>query len=370
MRLITASDEDNERLLHYFTQMTMPGAIESRARRMFSFFNQYRIQTNDYITCILENNKHEIEAMASMLFRPGFIENKTEVVGYATDLRVSPTRSAVLNWARHFLPVLEREREKRNCRYIFSAVPHSQRQAYNAFIRPRNLRRGMPRYHLFRRFDLIGIHGLWPFHDLPLTGIKIRTASENDFEQLADYILKKTAKRPLAPYLTIHDFKESLDKWRDLYVENFLLAFDTSDNLIGCTAPWSPERVQRTYPVKYDSSSSNFRDVLSLLSLLRLAHPLPKEGQEFELRHLTHLYADNPDIFYSLIYNAYRLCGKKEFLLYPHFEGELISMPPRSFITNSTPYGLYCILSPSDPIPDFLKPRSFHIPPVFEPAFL
>ncbi len=370
MRLIQATDQDNERLLLYFGQMTMPGSIDTRMRRMFNFFNQYRIQTDDYVTCILENDKQEIEAMASILFRSGIIDDSNETIGYATDLRVSPTRSAILNWSRHFLPVLEKERETRQCRYIFSAVPHAQRQAYNAFIRPRNLRRGMPRYHLFRRFERVSLHGLWPFHDLPLPGIKIRTASENDFEPLAEYILKKTAKRPLVYYTSALDFKKSLERWRDLYIENFLLAFDNADNIIGCTAPWSPERVQRTFPVKYDSSSSNFRDVLSLLSLLRMAHPLPKEGQEFELRHLTHLYADNPDVFYSLLYNAFRLCGKKEFLVYPHFEGELLSLPPRSFITDSTPYGLYCILSPNDPMPDFLKPRSFHTPPVFEPAFL
>jgi hypothetical protein len=181
MELVNATDEDNERLLHYFAQMTMPGPIDIRSRRMFNFFNQYRIQTEDYVTCLLENEKKEIEAMASILFRPGKIDGVDEMIGYATDLRVSPTRRAILNWSQHFLPVLEAERESRNCRYIFSAVPHSQRQAYNAFIRPRNLRRRMPRYHLFRRLELVSIHGLWPFHDLPLSGIKVRTASEQIF---------------------------------------------------------------------------------------------------------------------------------------------------------------------------------------------
>lgn len=370
MRVIKATDEDNERLLHYFAQMPMPGSIEVQLRRMFNFFNQYRIQTDDYATCILENDNGEIDAMASILFRSGRIDGTDETIGYATDLRVSPTRKAVLNWSQHFLPVIENERDLRQCKYIFSAVPYAQRQAYNAFIRPRNLRRGMPRYHLFRRFELISLHGIWPFHDLPLSGIKVRSANENDFEQLAEYILKMTAHRSLVYYTNIADFKKSLDRWRDLYIENFILAFDVAGNLIGCTAPWSPERVQRSYPLKYDSEAKNFRDLLSVLSFFRLAHPLPKENQELELRHLTHLYADNPDVFYALLYNAFRLCGKKEFLLYPHFEGELLSMPPRSFISSSNPYGLYCILAPTDPIPDFLKPRSLQTPPTFEPAFI
>lgn len=368
MELIRASDADNEKLLHYFTQGTLPGSIELRLRRMFNFFNQYRIQSDDFVTYLLQSEQNQVEALATILFREGHIEGKNEVIGYATDLRVSPTRRAILNWSRHFLPILENERAMRNCRYIFSVVPHSQRQAYNALIRPRNLRREMPRYHLFRRLEVVSLHGLWPFHDLPLAGIKIRSATENDFEQLARYLLWKTENRPLRFYNSVEDFRRGLDRWRDLYIENFLLAFDKNGQIIGCTAPWSPERVQRIYPVAYDDKAKHFHDLLTTLSWVRLAHSLPKEGHEFEFRHLTHLHADNPDIFYSLLYSAFQQAGKKEFLLYPHFEGELLTKPPRSFISAKTPYGLYCILAAHDPVPHFLKPQSLH--PVFEPAFI
>ncbi|OFZ10949.1 MAG: hypothetical protein A2Z20_08870 [Bdellovibrionales bacterium RBG_16_40_8] len=370
MELIKTSDAENEKLLHYFAQKPLAGSIELQLRRMFNFFNQYRIQTDDYVTYVLHNDLSEIEAMASILFIKGEIEGQEEIIGYATDLRVSPTRLAVLNWSRHFLPVLESERKKRNCRYIFSVIPHSQRQAYNALIRPRNLRRGMPRYHLFRHFDLVSLHGLWPFHAVPLPGIKIRTANNNDFAQLAEYILRKTEKRPLRFYNTVENFQQSIERWHDLFVENFLLAFDRHNNIIGCAAPWSSERVQRLYAAKYDDKAANFQSLLAVLSCLRIAHPLAKEGQEFEFRHLTHLFADNPDIFYSLLYNAFKQLDKKEFLLYPHFEGELLTLPPRSFISARTPFGLYCVLPPADPVPEFLKPRSLFLPPVFEPAFI
>jgi len=370
MTLTQASASDNERLIEYFAQSPVPGAIELRQQRMFNFFNQYTIQSDDFTTCLLQNDQRQIEAIATLLFRQGLIDDKFETVGYATDLRVSPTRRAILGWSKHFLPVLEQERATRGARFIFSVVPHSQRQAYNAFIRPRHLRREFPRYHLFRRFQLVSLHGLWPFHDLPLTGIKIRSAGPADRAALADYILRKTAKRPLSWYSTPEDFYTSVERWRDFNIENFLLAFDRYHNVIGCVAPWSPERVQRTFPIKYDSKAKNFQDMLKVLSMFRLGHPLPAEGQQFEFRHLTNLQADNPDIFYSLLYNAFQMSGKKEFLLYPHFEGELTTLPPRSFIAAETPYGLYCILGPNDPIPDFLKPRSMQVAPVFEPAFM
>lgn len=370
MQLIQATEHDNERLLHYYTKMSLPGPIHLQMRRMFNFFNHYRMQTDDFVTYILQNDEKKIEAIASLLFRDGFISGEPETIGFATDLRVSPTRQAILHWSQNFFPLLEQEKAKHNSRYVFSIVPHAQRQVYNAFIRPRNLRRGLPRYHLFRRFNVVTLHGLWPFHDLPLSGIKIRTAIKEDFAPLAHYLIGKTENRPLKYFNTVDGFRTQLNRWHDLHLENFLIAFDSYNNIIGCTAPWSSERVQRLTPVEYDDKSKNFQDILRVLNWVRVAHPLSKQGQELSFKYLTHLYADNPDIFYSLLYNAFHQSSKKEFLVYTHFNGELLTLPPRSFISGEVPYGLYCILSATDPIPDFLKPRSMQEPPVFEAAFI
>ena len=370
MKLVKAENSDSEKLLSYFSQSTLSGPVHLRLRRMFNFFNQYRFQSEDFVTYLLENDSGEIEAMASMIFRKAYIDGQPETIGYAVDLRVSPTRSAITNWSHHFLPVLNEERLSRNCKYIFSVVAHSQRQAYNALIRPRHFRRKMPRYHLYRRFQAVSLHGVWPFHDLPLAGIKIRSARGSDLSQLAEYILKKSAQRPLRYYGTPEEFCSSLEQWQDLFVENFLLALDRNERIIGCTAPWNPERVQRVYPKAYDAKAQNFQDILRILSWFGVAHPLPKEEGEFQVRHLTHLFADNSDIFYSLLYNAFRQSGKNEALIYPHFEGELLTMPPRSFISATMKFGLYCVLAPTDPIPDFLRPKTLQTPPVFETAFL
>ncbi|MEK6555820.1 MAG: hypothetical protein AABZ31_11295, partial [Bdellovibrionota bacterium] len=99
MRLVEATDQDNEKLLHYFSQSQFPGSITLRMRRMFNFFNQYRTQSDDFVTYMLLNDKDEIEAMASIVFREAWIEGQKEIVGYATDLRVSSSRRAVLTWS-------------------------------------------------------------------------------------------------------------------------------------------------------------------------------------------------------------------------------------------------------------------------------
>lgn len=370
MRLVKATDADNEKLLHYFAQGVNPGSVYVRLRRMFNFFNQYRIQSPDHVTYLLLNDNDEIEAMATLVFREGWIDGEKQIIGYATDLRVSNTRRAILQWSQHFMPVLEEARAQRGCRYIFTVVAQSQRQAYNAFVRPRTIRRNLPRYYLFRRFQTISLHGLWPLHRDPLPGIIVRNATENDFDLLADYLVERNKEKPLFFYGDRAGFRASLERWRDLYIENFLLAFSKQGELLGTAAPWSPQQIQRVYAHKYGPTAQNMRDVLKVLSWFGIAHPLPKEGQELQLRYLTHLNASNPDVLYSLCYNAFQALGKREFLMYSHFEGDLVTLPPKGFISGSQNFGLYCVLSPADKLPDFLKPSHVTQAPDFEPALM
>ena len=165
-------------------------------------------------------------------------------------------------------------------------------------------------------------------------------------------------------------FIATLERWRDLYTENFLIAEDKQGSDVGCVAPWSPQQIQKVYAVRYGDTAQNLKDILTFGSWFGVSHTLPRTEGELKVRHLTHLYARNPDVMYALMYNAYKQSAKDETLVYPHFEGDLMTLAPKGFISASQNFGLYCILSPTDPLPDFLKPK-FMAPPIeFEPAFL
>ena len=328
LKLTKATSSDDQELIQFFAESELPGPIHLNFERKESFFNYYRLQSDDSSTYILRNKMGNIEATASLVFREGVIDGQIQSIGYATDLRVLPTRGAIFGWSEHFLPVMEAERLARNCKYIFSVVSDSQQQAYNAFIRPRSVRRVMPRYHLFRKFQLISLHGLWPFHTAPLKGIVVRHASNADLEKLSEYIYFQSSRRPLHFFPTPEAFEHNLERWKGLNLQDFLIAFDRTERIIGCVAPWSPSSVQKITVRGYDANTKNLQDILRLLSVFKVAHPLAKEGTELHLKHLTHLQADNPDILYSLLYHAYRESNPTDILLYPHFEGELHTNPP------------------------------------------
>jgi hypothetical protein len=370
LELIKATEKDGPLLSQFYFETEVPGPIHYKVKRVGSFFDHYRQQSEKFSTYFLKNPDGQIEASASFIFRPAVVDGKLQNIGYATDLRVSPTRRAVLTWSQHFLPVLEAERAAHDCQFVFTTVPESQKSAYNAFVRPRGLRREMPRYFLFRKFKIVSLHGLWPFHAKPLHGINVQHVKPTDWDALSQYIYSHAQRRPLHYFPTPESILENLKQWSTLNKNHFLLAKDRKDKIIGCLAPWNPKPVQELIVQNYDNPTKNLQDILRIFSMFRFSHALPKENSPLSLQFLTHNQADNPDIFYSLLYHAYMNSKKEDVLLYPHYQGELHTVPPRSFISGEMDQGFYCVLSPTDPIPDFLKPSSNYSAPMFEPAFI
>jgi len=141
--------------------------------------------------------------------------------------------------------------------------------------------------------------------------------------------------------------------------------------VVRCTAPWSGINIQRLSPISMSPSAQSLHESLRVLSWFGIGHRLfDKKDPTMRFRYLTHLYADNPDIFYSLLYHAFKNVGKREFLVYPHFDGNLLTLPPRFFISANTQCGMYSILPPNQVPADFLMPTLANEPPDFELAYL
>lgn len=369
MRLVRATAEDSDRVTSYFNSSSLPGVVDLGFQRKGSFFDLYRLQSDDFSTYVLLDDQSQPVAMASLIFRSAKIEGQMETICFATDLRVSSSRGAVLSWSQHFLPVLEREKERRQCRYVFSMVSQNQKQAQNAFVRPRSMKRKLPRYFLFRRFHAVALHGVWPLRPQPLPTIKIDSCQESDQEALLEYILAKKKIKPLSFSPTATELANSIERWNGLLWKHFLLAKDRSGNILGCVAPWAPSKVQSIQPLRYSTEALTLKEGLHLLSFLGLGKKLPALQKAFEFSYLTHLHAENPDILYSLLDHCYRHTSRNEFLVYTHFDNYWLTTPPRGFIASTIPAGFYCLLSPDQAVPDFLKPTHLHEPPDFELAY-
>ncbi len=366
MELYLATQQDDEDLKSFFGEQVIPGIYDYRVTRPNSFFDQYKLTTDDYQTYLLRDDDGVIHATASILFRQAYVNAQEQTVGYVTDLRVSSSRTATLTWGKEFIPLMHREREKRNCQFVFSELEQYESKAYNSLLRRRNRTTRMPRYHLFRKFNLIVIYGKTFFATPPLQSIQIQHGRTEDAEAITKYLMEKSVRRPLRYNLTADELERRCRTWPNFSLQNFLVARNADGKIVGCMAPWNNRDVQRIIAEKYHHKSFQVYSTSRTLSALRLARPLPNPGTPFNVKHITHAAYDNPDIFYSLLSRAYDDCQNQELLVYPNYYGDYATRPPSSFVHVKIPYGFYTLLENEEVLPRYLHPNPFTPTPDYQ----
>lgn len=371
MKLVRATDADSERLKAFFERMILPGTIDFSVRRPASFFDHYRVISDDFETLILADDDDSIHGVASLVFREGYVLGEKQTWGFATDLRIAPTRKAIGQWAQFFLPVLERVGFERNCRYVFSAVEHHDNQAYNALIRPTShARRRLPRYLLANRFSLVTLHGRIPLSSGPLESIRLKELSASDLDPLCAYLREEAALRPLATRHTPETFLKEIARWPGLSLKDFRVAFDSKNKIRGCAALYDGRSVQTFVPVTYHGFAHTLHQMLYFASFTGLVRPTPPVGAPVPARFLSHIACDSAEIFHRLVDDAYSRLRGKELLAYAHFRGNWRTLPPSAFVATSIPFGLYQLLSPNVEAPPWPIPSLRTLPPEFEAAWL
>ncbi len=351
----------------FLTNYTIDLAIDRKG----SFFDKYRLQSDDFVTYKMTNDAGEIEGIASMIFRRTLLNGTETLVGYATDLRISNSRQAIVQWPEKLMPALNIEAQNRNCDYVFSIFNVNQTRAMNALIRPRSQRRSIPRYYLYKHFEFITLHGKMPFTDLPfLSTVKMSRLTDNDIEPLAHYLKSKTMHRPLAFEYTPDLINYRLKNWPGFSKDNFIIARDSQKNIVGCVAPWKASQIFNVSVLNYSGFGETMYAFSKWFSLFKFVKKLPRIGETLPLKFLTHFYADNPDIFGALLAEAFRVTSRDELLSYIHFNGMPLTMPPKSFLTSKIPFAMYSVLPAEKQLPEFLQLHKVTPPPEIEPIMI
>jgi hypothetical protein len=362
MELVLADEGDNLELINFFKEFPLRGLVDVKIDRLGNFFAPYEIQSDIFKTYLLKDSQKNIQASASFIARDALYEGEVLRVATATDLRVKPQRKAIAEWSNHFLPVLERETRENDVSHVFSTINLSDTSILNTFVRPRTMKRAMPRYYLYRKFNLVSLHGSYPWAKPPIPSIKIRPAHPGNVDALAYYIIQRSQFRPFASIWNTDSFAAKLKRLKGMKLEDFLIAFDSNDNVVGCLSPWSPQYVQNYVPLSYSLRAHNFRQFLKFFSLFgmtrRLAKPIISTGFETPLsfKFLLNIFVDNEDIFESLVYTAFENALPSEFLLYTHCEKDYRILPPLAWVSSSLPFALYAVTPPAKEMPEFLNP--------------
>ena len=369
MNFYQATEADDEELRLFFNKQTLSGYYDYQLIRPHSFFDQYRLTTDDFVTYFLRNRKGEIYAIISTLFKKAYVNHQRQTIGYVTDLRVSSSSSTTFNWTKKILSTIGKAKEERGCHYLFSDLDQSKNRAYDKLWQSQDQDEWVPRYHLFRKFFLVVIYGRKFFPHKPLKSIKIEYAKEKDIASICSYLQEKSVGRPLRYSIEPEELTRRCQSWPDFSINHFLIARNNQGDIIGCMAPWNNSKLQKIVPTYYHGKSFQVYSTSKTLSFFSITRPLPRERESLKARHITHGAYDNSDIFYSLLVRAYEDCKNKEVLIYPNYVGDYMTRPPRSFISFKIPHGFYCLLDKDTKAVGHLHPNPFKPAPDFQYSY-
>jgi hypothetical protein len=358
-----ARKSDDADLLEFYRQFTVRGLVELRPTRPEGFFAAYETSSDEYETYVLRGPQGEIQGLSSFIYRPVLLNGEIKKVAFATDLRIQPQRGPLREWSQNFLPAIRSVYERKKVAAIFSAMNRSDPMLQNIFLKPRSPKRAWPRYHLYRRFDVVTLHGRFPWSKPPLKTLRFEQGNTGNRARLIRYLCERAIYHPFASMWDEKSFMERLERLRGLRLEDFWLAFDNDDQMVGCMGSWSSLASQEFRPISYSLVAHNFRQFLKFGRFLGWSRPLTKPvrstGVESPLkfRYLVYPYATNQDVFDSLLSMTFDHVPHDEFLVYAHSEQDFRRKPPPWWIANSMPYSLYNLLPPEMAVPQFLDPR-------------
>jgi hypothetical protein len=194
--------------------------------------------------------------------------------------------------------------------------------------------------------------------------------TENDIEPLAHFLRSKTLHRPLSFPYTADLIQHRLTNWPGFNKENFILAKDSRGNIVGSAAPWKASQIFNVNVLNYSGFGETIYAFSRWFSLFKFVKKLPRIGETLPLKFITHLHADNPDIFGALLAESFRITSREELLTYIHFNGMPLTLPPKSFLISQIPFAMYTVLPPEKPLPEFLQLHKATPPPELESVLI
>ncbi|MFK8139096.1 MAG: hypothetical protein AB8E15_12105 [Bdellovibrionales bacterium] len=369
MKIVKANPSMDLKLRDFFYQNSIEGDISFTFQRSQSFFKNYEIQSNDFITFALIDQADEIHGCATLLFKNEYVGSKCVPAAWIVDQRVPKGQKAMYLWTTQLYEKVFEETKKRKAEHVFAVIYKENQKIVNSILRKKHDRTDLPTYHHVTDFQMISIHGRLPSLDSLLTSMKVKRLNPNRLEELCLYLNTHSKNRLFGVEYNPDLLAKRFESWPGFYIEDFYVVLDKKKNIQGCFHLWNAKKMQSLEITGITDFAKNFQRALKFLRLFKMAKPFPEVSEEVQFHYMTHMYADNNDIFELMIQNAYSQVNTS-FLLYPSFENFLTSLPPKRFLSHSLNFGIYQVVEKGK-APDYsLKPKPFSPPPDIEACFI
>ncbi len=361
MRLREAQPADLANLNDFFYSFPIAGPLEIHQRRFKSFERVYQTQGFKSRVFVFENEKQQIEGVASFVICDCLLDHHIRRVAFARDLRIKQSRQAIVSWTSFFLPTMREIQKEEKVDFFFACISDYELLALNSFVRSRSLDKPIPRYSLFAKWNLVSLHGFWPFARNPLPHLSFQSATEVGLDRVMDFYLKDKSPTDLNPLINRDAFLRLLREWPNLQASDFVVLVNRQREIVGGCCLWTPNGVVQYELTKMTGQAANFSNLLHLLKVFGLARPLTsfdaKNRESLNFRQMAFIECRTPDVFETLVWHCYHNSPQREFLVYGHTQDKYSLRPPSSCISSSWPFGIYTMIPPEDVLPGFLRPN-------------
>lgn len=302
-------DKDNRDVLNLINSTSIKGNIEILFSKEPNYINAINT-TCDYSQSIIGRYKNKVEVLGTRAIKEVYLNGEITSIGYLSDLKVSSTvkKMQALSLGFNQMRILMQDKQT----YLHLATIIDDNRAAKIALTWKNKNPNIPNFYnlglLYTYFIIPLLPKIWKHK------INIIRGNSNILDKIVKFLNEEGKNKQFYP-------KYSKEYFLSLYnfnIEDFYIAMDKENNIIGVMAKWEQTPFKQVIIKKYNG----FWKWIKLFTL----NLLPKENQPIKQFYLSFIAIKNNDnsIFETLLNEIYSNNNKyKYFSLILHSKDAL-----------------------------------------------
>lgn len=342
-----AKQADNEALLEFYAKSQLTTSKQNIVyKRGNDFFAFMKEKSKDYLVFILFDDSNKIQGLATVNYRPGFIDGVETIVGYLGDLRVNLQRKLIRQWRKMYTLFISHSPElpeTHYCRHYLTALISENFFSRNNLA---NNRIERVKYKLVERYHMINILG-GPLLQTTKSPFHIAPVKKSDWQKAQRLFYEDHRSRQFGLKFP-EELNYRLKRWEG-FMKNNIFGVYRNEKLIAAFLFWGPSR-SKQIEVNFIPNIFQFLNYFFKIIPLYKVLPLPKPSSPLKIKYLHQIsfeknlsICDKKVIFPEIIKFLLRTNSNLNIIAYCDYQRENYSSLLRSFITYKKPMALYSV---------------------------
>lgn len=342
-----AGPKDNADILAFFSEANLGvQGMQIVYDRSPNFFKFLELHSDDFFVLIYRSN-HQVQGVASYVFRDGIINGKAARMCYLADLRIGSDRKASKVWRKlygEFLANRHKINQFKTVKCFYTCLMDDNALSEKNLVR--NRKSGFA-YHRVCPYSMVTLLSKKPWPVKPTHLLKrkpsaLKVQSPKNLSELLKFYETHEGVVPRG-YLFSQMIPQRLADWPQLSNSDFLIVKKGSEILASC-ALWSPTNTKK---ILLKNPPWTLKPVLRFqeeLRVLYLTHVVFKKDLSLQ---------EKQDVFRKLLKKAWELRSKKraQFISFCDFHEYSLLKAASDFFTNSKSMAIYEVTAATDPAP-------------------